>query len=68
MILTATSGVFGRYRVLGAGRLAYDGTTLRLVTAAGERPVADAELSELKPVSGKNSVRQCDGYDLFVLR
>jgi hypothetical protein len=57
-----------RFDVIASGRLAYDGESLTLRdTDGGERTISDAELDGFQPVVATNRIRECQGFDLYLL-
>ena len=55
------------FRVLGSGRLSYDGEELALVDGEASRPFSNAERDSLMPVGPGNRIQLCRGFDYFLL-
>jgi hypothetical protein len=54
-------------RVIGGGRLSYDGESLTLVDGEAPRRFSDAERDALMPVGPGNRIPECRGFDFFLL-
>ena len=55
------------FQTIASGRLSYDGDVLTLVGPDSHRDVTDAEMAQLQPVAPACRIRECAGFDFFLL-
>jgi hypothetical protein len=68
IILKPRSRILGGFSTVESGRLFHPtGDEVIFSTTAGDRLFTDAELQILTPVTARNRIQLCHGFDLFII-